>query len=74
MKPSPQYLETHQTRSRAPTEYENLLADAIEQAFAQGVDEIDALVARLNRDCVPSPGGKPWTVELFAAEMQRLGA
>ena len=74
MKPNAQYLETHQTRSRAPTEYENLLADAMEQAFAQGIDDIDGLVERLNRDCVPSPGAKPWTAELFASEMKRLGA
>jgi hypothetical protein len=74
MKPQKQYLVIHQTRDREPTDYENLLADAIEQAYAQGVQELDALVARLNTDCVPSPGGKPWTTELFASEMKRLGA
>ena len=74
MKPIPQYLEIHQSRDRTPTEYENLLADAIEQAYAQGVQELIPLVERLNRDCVPSPGGKPWTPELFEREMKRLGA
>lgn len=74
MKPQQQYLVIHQTRDRQPTDYENLLADAIEQAYAQGVHELEALVERLNADCVPSPGGKPWTPDLFASEMKRLGA
>ena len=31
------YNETHQTRSKPPTAYENLLGDAIERAYAQAV-------------------------------------
>ena len=74
MKPKAQYLVIHQTREREPTEYENLLADAIEAAYAQGVDDLGPLVEHLNRNCVPSPGGKPWTPALFESEMKRLGA
>ena len=68
------YLDPHQTRDRAPTDYENLLGDAIEKAFAAGVHDIEGICARLTADCVPSPGGKPWTPDLFKAEMKRLGA
>jgi hypothetical protein len=69
-----QYLVVHQTRDREPTDYENLLADGIEQAYARGIQELPQLVAALNEGCIPSPGGKPWTEELFVAEMKRLGA
>ena len=68
------YLDPHQTRDRAPTDYENLLGDAIEKAFAAGVQDLEGICARLTVDCVPSPGGKPWTPDLFEAEMKRLSA
>ncbi len=32
------------------------------------------IVERLNEAKVPTPGGKPWTAELFKQEMKRLGA
>ncbi|SLN63613.1 recombinase-like helix-turn-helix domain-containing protein [Oceanibacterium hippocampi] len=69
-----QYLEVHQTRDRAPTDYENILGDAIERAFAAGVDGLDGLVRSLNEQCVPAPGGAAWTAGLYVAEMKRLGA
>ena len=68
------YLDPHQTRERAPTDYENLLGDALEKAYAAGVTDVPAICERLMADCVPSPGGKPWTPELFESEMKRLGA
>ncbi|MDB5534517.1 MAG: hypothetical protein JWO28_2832 [Hyphomicrobiales bacterium] len=69
-----QYLNAHQTRDREPTDYENLLGDGIEKAYAAGIHDLPGICALLNTDCVPSPGGKPWTPELFQQEMQRLGA
>jgi hypothetical protein len=69
-----QYLNPHQSRERPPTDYENLLGDAIEQAYAAGVDDLPGLVARLNAGALPSPSGGSWTEELFRAEMHRLGA
>jgi hypothetical protein len=69
-----QYLNAHQTRDREPTDYENLLGDGIEKAYAAGIHDLPGICALLNEDCVPSPGGKPWTPELFQQEMQRLGA
>ena len=74
MQSQSQYLVVHQTRDREPTDYENLLADGIEQAYARGIHELAGLVQSLNEACVPSPGGKPWTEDLFVSEMKRLGA
>jgi hypothetical protein len=69
-----QYLEPHQARGGEPDDYQNLLGDAIERAFAAGVHDLDGLVLRLNDAHVPSPNGRPWTGELFCQEMKRLGA
>ncbi len=69
-----QYLVVHQTRDHEPTDYENLLGDGLERAYAQGAQEPAEIVQALNAACVPSPGGKPWTEELFISEMKRLGA
>jgi hypothetical protein len=69
-----QYLEVHQTRTAEPTVYEDLLADALEQAYAAGVHELDGLVARLNMNCVPAPDGATWTPDLLTSELARLGA
>ena len=68
------YLNPHQAREREPDDYENLLGDAIERAFAAGIHDLAGLVARLNEAAVPAPGGRPWSEDLFRAEMRRLGA
>jgi hypothetical protein len=69
-----QYLNSHQTRDREPSDYENLLADGIEKAFAANVHDLTGICAKLNEDCVPAPNGKAWTPDLFESEMKRLGA
>lgn len=71
---TPLYNETHQTRSAAPTAYESLLGDALERAFGQGIHELDALVAYLNRSGPSAPNGQPWTADSYASEIARLGA
>ena len=68
------YLNPNQTRDHEPTDYENLLGDAIEAAYAAGIHDLSGLVARLNEVQLPSPGGLAWTEELFCTEMKRLGA
>ena len=70
----PLYLEPRQAQTRAPTDWENLLADAIERAFADGVWDLDALLARLNAEGVHAQDGSAWTSARFQAEMARLGA
>jgi len=72
MQPQSQYLNPHQTRRHEPDTYENLLGDAIERCFAAGVHDLEGIAARLNEDCVPAPGGKPWSPELFKQEVKRL--
>ena len=62
-----------QTRPAPPSEYENKLGDALVACFGSGIEELSALVARLNEMGVLSPVGTPWTVESFEREMARLG-
>lgn len=69
----PPYLVARQAQTAAPTDYENLLADAIEAAFADGVWELPALVARLNADGVRAPDGTAWTEARYRIEIKRLG-
>ncbi|WP_127112597.1 recombinase-like helix-turn-helix domain-containing protein [Shimia sediminis] len=73
MKPE-RYLVVHQSRDREPTEYEDLLGDALERAFADGISDLDSLVAALNALDAPSPRNETWTTDLFLAEMKRLSA
>jgi len=67
------YLEPHQARQRPPTSFEDLLGDAIERAYAQGIDELPGLVAYLNDTGPSAENGQDWTEESFTALMARLG-
>ena len=49
-----------QTRSRPPTEFENLVGDALEQAFAAGAESLPELVSKIN-ELLKDPQGTPWT-------------
>ena len=62
-----------QTRPAPPSEYENRLGDALVECFGAGIEELDALVARLNAMGVQAPDGTPWTAASFEREMARLG-
>jgi hypothetical protein len=68
----PKYTQPHQARRRPPTDYENMLGDAIEAAFAAGAWELQALVERLNADCIRTPDGSQWTVERFKTVIAEL--
>ncbi len=63
-----------QHRSAAPTPYEMALADALEQAFGEGIEDLAPLLKRLNELNVRAPDGADWTEANFRAEMARLGA
>ena len=67
------HLEIHQSRSRAPTEWETNLAGALEAAFGQGHHEMPALIAALNASRVRPREGGAWTEENFRALMAELG-
>jgi hypothetical protein len=62
-----------QTRAAPPSEYENRLGDALVECFAAGIEDLSALVARLNELGVQAPDGTPWTAASFEREMARLG-
>ena len=68
------YLEEHQSRSAEPTNYEDLLGDAIERAYGQMIWDLPGLIAYLNETGPSAPSGQPWTEESFKALMARLGA
>ena len=68
------YLDPHQSRTRAPTEWELALADAMEAAFARGAWELPALVEALNASRVRPQSGGLWTEQNFTALMRELGA
>ena len=74
MNTTPLYNETHQSRSKAPTAYENLLGDAIERAFAAGIHDLEGLVRYLNESGQSAPDGRPWTSESYQREIARLSA
>ena len=42
MQQQPAYLNPHQARDREPDDYQNLLGDAIERAYAAGVHDSPA--------------------------------
>jgi hypothetical protein len=61
-----------QTRAAPPTDYENRLADTLEQIFAAGIDELAPLVARLNQLGSRSPEGAQWTEDTLQAYLRRF--
>ena len=72
--PKGQFLKVHQHRDRDPSDYENLLGDGLERAFAAGVHDLEGVVAGLIEYGVPAPNGQSWSAELLAAELKRLSA
>ena len=72
MKTQSLYLNAHQSRKREPTQFENLLGDAVERAFAAGHWELAALVGYLNQSGPRAPNGEAWTAASYQATMQRL--
>lgn len=70
----PPYREVHQTRTHPPTEYENRLGDALEEAFSEKAWELPQLVERLNALGVSDPQGAPWTEESFPRVMASIAA
>jgi hypothetical protein len=67
------YLQPSQARQRPPTPFEDLLGDAIERAFADGIHDLAGVVAYLNRTGPSAENGSPWTESSFTALMARLG-
>jgi len=70
----PLYLEPRQAGTRTPAAWENELADVLEESFAAGIHELDALLAALNRSRVRPPAAAQWTAENFQSIIRDLGA
>jgi hypothetical protein len=68
------YLDPHQTRTQAPTAWQQELANAIESVFSKGARELHELVAGLNGTRVRPIGGEDWTEQNFTSLMRELGA
>ena len=66
------YLQPRQAQYRTPTNYEDLLGDAIERCFASGVHDLAGLVEGLNRQTMTTRAGAPWTEENYGPEMAAL--
>ena len=62
------FLEPIQARPQEPTDYENALAEALESAFSQNIDELPQIVGYLNENGPASPLGMTWTEETFTTE------
>ena len=62
-----------QTRPAVPSEYEQTLADTLEQIFWQKVYDLPGIVAALNRDGVRTPAGEAWTEANFQSTLRELG-
>lgn len=66
------YLQPRQAQYRPPTNYEDLLGDAIERSFASGVHDLAGLVESLNRQGMTTRAGLAWTQENYGPEMAAL--
>ncbi len=66
------YLNPHQTRRHLPTQYEDLLGDSIERAYAAGIHDLTGLVAYLNRSGPQCETGEVWSEQSFQVEIARL--
>lgn len=62
-----------QTRVAAPTEYENALADMLEQVYAAGAATAQEIAEGLNQRNFRNASGDSWTVASLASEMSVLG-
>ncbi len=62
-----------QTRASAPGPFELDLVAALEEVFAEGATELEAVVDGLNARHRHDRNGQPWTQESFLQEMAVLG-
>ena len=64
---------TYRTFNMNPSAYERELADALFVIMAKSVHDLAGIVAGLNQAGPGPEEGGTWTIELFLAELQRLG-
>lgn len=66
----------YQSRGRVMTDAEAALAADLEDIYARGVHDFEAVVAELNDKGTSRPSGDagPWTVAVFEAELKAINA
>jgi hypothetical protein len=62
-----------QRRGRTPSAHENAMGEALGQIFEEGVEDLGAIVQRLNDLGIASADGGKWTAESFQSEIASLG-
>lgn len=62
-----------QTRDAVPDDYEIGLSEVLADLFANGCDELDAIVAGLEASKIRPSGCEHWDEKVFLSEMIRLG-
>lgn len=62
-----------QTRASAPGAFEHALVAALEEVFADGATELDAVIEGLNARHRHDRNGQAWTQESFLQELAVLG-
>lgn len=62
-----------QTRTAAPTDYENTLADMLEQIYESGAETAEDIVEGLNSRDFNTASGDRWTVASLMSELAELG-
>ena len=67
------FLEPHQAQTATATDFEDRLGDAIEAAYAAGINDLDGVVAHIEAHGPPPPAGGSWTTEGFTTLMAELG-
>lgn len=67
------YMEQWQAGTGTATPYEAALGNALEEIFSAGIHELPQIVSALNRMGVQTPDGADWTLEGYAAVMEKLG-
>lgn len=67
---------SHQSRGRPMTDAESALAADLEDIYARGVHDFEAVVAELNEKGTVRPSGETgaWTLASFEAELKAINA
>ncbi len=66
--------EVHRTLNTDPGEYEQALSKTLFGILSKSIHDLPGIVSALNESEVRPPESDAWTEEIFAAEMERLGA
>ena len=69
----PKEVIWQQRRGRTPSAHENAMGEALGQIFEEGVEDLGAIVQRLNDLGIASADGGKWTAESFQSEIASLG-